>query len=73
MNWISIKDRLPERLPEGYRTYIVASWSHIRKIYYVGAYDFRDGHFRDCYGEKMSFDDGYWEITHWMPLPKAPT
>jgi len=70
--WISVKDRLPDRQERGYQTYIVASWSHQRKIYSIGAYDWRDNYFQDCFGEKMLMDDGYWEVTHWMPLPEAP-
>ena len=72
MEWISVKDKLPDRQLEGFKTYLVASWSHTREIYHVGSYDWRDNFFQDCYGEKMSFDDGYWEITHWMPLPEPP-
>ena len=71
-NWISVKNRLPDRQAEGYRTYIVASWSHQRKIYSVNAYDWRDGFFQDCFGDKLLLDDGYWEITHWMALPSPP-
>lgn len=72
MKWISVKEWLPDRELQGYRTYIVASWSHIRKIYHVCVYDFRDNNFYDNCGDKVSFDDGYWEITHWMPLPEPP-
>ena len=70
--WISVKDKLPERLAEGFKSYLVASWSVERKIYHVGVYDWRDTYFEDRLGEKVSFDDGYWIITHWMPLPSPP-
>lgn len=70
--WISVKDRLPERLSQGFRTYIVASYSPNRKLYSIGAYNWIDNHFSSSYGEKLEFDDGYWIITHWMPLPEPP-
>ncbi len=72
LRWISVKDRMPERLPEGFKSYLVASWSFERKIYHVGVYDWRDTYFEDRLGEKILIDDGYWAITHWMPLPEPP-
>lgn len=71
-NWISIKDKLPPHQPDGFNKYIVASWNHIRKIYHVGVYDWHASKFQDCCGEEISIDDGYWEITHWQPLPNPP-
>jgi hypothetical protein len=72
MNWISIKDELPDRQPQGFRDYIVAVYSNIRKIYHVGCYSWRDGSFQDIFGDKILMDDGYWKITHWQPLPLPP-
>jgi len=70
--WISVKDSLPERQLQGFRQYIVASFSPVREIYHVGVYDWRDNNFYDLAGEIVSMDDGYWIVTHWMPLPGAP-
>lgn len=72
MKWISIKEKMPESQSEGFKQYIVASWSHERKIYHVGVYSWRDIYFEDSLGEIISIDDGYWEITHWQPLPEPP-
>jgi hypothetical protein len=70
--WISVKDRLPERLPEGFKTYIIASWSHEREFFSVTVADWRESYFQDRFGEKVLMDDGYWEIKYWMPLPSPP-
>lgn len=72
MKWISINDGLPDRQPEGFRQYIVSSFSPVRNIHHVGVYDWRDNNFYDSGGDKVSMDDGYWIITHWMPLPEPP-
>ena len=72
MNWISVNEKLPDRQEQGYRDYIVASKSHIKKTYHVGVYSWRDNSFQDSLGDKVSMDDGYWEITHWQPLPSPP-
>jgi len=70
--WIKCSERMPDRQEQGYMTYIVASWDHIRKIYHVGTYDWRNDSFQDSNGEKILMDDGYWIITHWQALPDAP-
>jgi len=72
MAWIRIEDGLPDRCPEGFKSYLVASWSPGRQIQHVGVYDWRENHFEDRLGEKVSLDDGYWVVTHWMPLPEPP-
>lgn len=70
--WISIKEKLPDRQEQGYREYIVASYSHSREKHHVGVYAWHNNDFIDSCGDKIPLDDGYWEITHWMPLPPAP-
>ncbi len=70
--WINIKNRLPERQREGFTECIIASYSVIRKIYHVCSVYWHDNYFQDSFGEKISLDDGYWIVTHWMPLPKPP-
>lgn len=70
-DWINVKDRLPERQREGFTQYIISSYSPQRKISHVSAVYWHDNYFQDSFGEKMSLDDGYWIITHWMELPKG--
>ena len=60
--WISVKDRLPEKNVNCI-------------VHYRHAYCDNDGYFAIgfCYhdGEKFQFDPAY-KVTHWMPLPKPP-
>lgn len=69
--WISVKDQLPKEA--GY--YIVAScWSPVKLQWHVGEYRWcidGNGYWMDCCGEQVK-DDGYWQTTHWMPLPSPP-
>lgn len=61
MNWISVKDRLPEiRTPVlvayGVRIFIAIIQSHNKR-----------------FTEISTWEDGFHElITHWMPLPEPP-
>lgn len=65
MNWISVKDRLPEiegeYLAFGYSVFGAARWI-------VAMYDPRD----KCWYELSSDWDWTDDITHWMPLPDMP-
>jgi hypothetical protein len=72
MEWISIKDRLPDREPCGYKDYIVLSRNVERSMTHIGVLSWRNNSFEDSSGDKVLLDDGYWEITHWMHLPEAP-
>ena len=60
--WISVKDRLPEKNVNCI-------------VHYRHAYCDNDGYWAIgfcCYdGEKFLFDPAY-KITHWMPLPQPP-
>ena len=73
MEWISVKDRLPEI---GHDKSYPDTSEHIlmtnKKIIYYGVYEkFRGGHcFIDYDGNDLE-DDGI-KITHWMPLPEPP-
>lgn len=63
MNWISVKDQLPN----DYEIYVVYKPSFYRGI----KHDIALARCRD--GKWYHFDGGYFEdeITHWIPLPTA--
>ena len=62
MEWISVKDRLPEE-----KVNCIVHYQH--------SYCDNDGYWAIgfcCYdGEKFQFDPAY-KVTHWMPLPEPP-
>lgn len=66
MNWISVKDRLPEKDD----TYLVAveifdfDGRHLNA--YIGFYDIED---KDWTLDCCTLD---YVVTHWMPLPRLP-
>lgn len=63
MEWISVKDRLPEKNKE------VIFWDgeemYVRKSYYAGNYEEKDWCYSDCCGCVAT-------ATHWTPLPEQP-
>ncbi len=60
MNWISVKDRLPDNHQE----VMICTESGIRvEIFYSDAEQFLDSH---CYETLLKY------VTHWMPLPDKP-
>jgi len=70
--WIKVSDRLPESPENGCLNVIVACYSVERGIYHISAAEFQRNNFYDRYNERISVDDCYWPITHWMPLPELP-
>jgi hypothetical protein len=62
MQWISVKDRLPE-VDE---VYIGSDGTYVFPIYYLAKSTFRNGSLWSWEGES------YPEVTHWMPLPEPP-
>jgi len=60
MNWISVKDRLPE---EGEHVDIFSKF-HGRKTYV----EFEE---LECFYDRVN-DITYVDVTHWMPLPPPP-
>lgn len=70
MEWISVKDRLPEKYQK------VLFYVLERKEIYSGYYvqdAYRD--IQSTYKFREMFDDWWFEgetVTHWMPLPTPP-
>ena len=69
MEWISVKDRLPEE--NKYKTMIVA-WKDDDAIGVCGDVCFFNGKFitHDHHYSEIDDFDG---VTHWMPLPTPPS
>lgn len=69
-DWISVKNRLPEKAD--YKFIYLAGHSFMCVLVQdghditVGSYHDIIKEWRDCEGEKMDF------VTHWMPLPQIP-
>ena len=75
MEWVSIKEKLPECKPtgsQGWLNVIIASWNHQKKEWHVGPASYREGKFYDAMDEEIFLDDGYWELTHWQYSPPPP-
>jgi regulator of RNase E activity RraB len=75
--WISVKDRLPDYLPEvDYSANVICT--NRREIFIMARcydYDAEGWMWGNCYGDiygDPEVDDDYSDITHWMPLPEAP-
>ena len=66
MEWISIKDKLPEPDVDVLVNFI--GWDDMR-FQRVLEYCSRDNIFSDWQGEEYEMKI----VTHWMPLPKPPT
>ena len=61
MNWINVKDRLPEK--RGY----VLTWHPKNKNMWMT--HFHEGEFDIPMGSQQATE----EMTHWMPLPEPPS
>ena len=69
MNWISVKDRLPENMQTViYRLSVPTVKGPTWKIDY-GEWDANEQSF---FGEFFDYRDLQWDVTHWMPLPDMP-
>lgn len=65
MEWISVKDRLPETGDT------VLAWresTFTPGVYYASTGTFGFYH-EGIWGDK---DEDNWNVTHWMPLPEPP-
>jgi hypothetical protein len=72
MEWISVKDRLPEESEAMNQNYVLAyfDWGRPARIVplKIQFAEISCGHWRPM-GGNGNFDK---EVTHWMPLPEAP-
>ena len=60
MEWISVKDRLPENKTHNFSEWVLASTGHIQME--VARYDYE---INKWFPKPLNF-------THWMPLPEPP-
>ncbi|QEL01598.1 DUF551 domain-containing protein [Olivibacter sp. LS-1] len=71
MNWIKVKDKLPDRSfldpDESILSLPLLLW-HDKRGYTLGVFNFDMGTFNDQFGI-----DNTEEVTHWVPLPDKPT
>lgn len=65
MEWISVKDRLPETKGQYIVAYHPSYWDNVEEGMFVGIDSFR--------GKTKWAKSKYQRVTHWMPLPKRPT
>lgn len=65
MNWISVKDRLPERFVGLQRSDIVIV-SYDNGVVNTGYYDY----YCNCWFDV--FEEYVFNVTHWMTLPEPP-
>lgn len=74
MEWISVKDRLPE-IGEKVLSYSVSEGIKETKYttYSKGSVGYEKGK-KDCWFEWITHNNFCWhhEATHWIPLPKLP-
>ena len=61
MNWISVKDRLPENTDEVLVCFIGWDDLQFQSVMYLENGDWYNEHGDPCY-----------TVTHWMPLPEPP-
>lgn len=65
--WISVKDRLPEKVTEHFSNDVIVTDG---RRYYVGCYDFSIHDWKSVYAEWGETE--YFKISHWMPLHELP-
>ena len=75
MEWISVKDRLPDN--DDLVLFAMYKFGNIKNAggQYLGFY--ANGHWEidseQGYGKDANNNVDYWLVTHWMPLPDSPT
>ena len=62
--WISVKERLPEKPGEYLVAYHPCYWDNVQPEFRVGIDSFRG---KTAWAKKK-----YQCVTHWMPLPEPP-
>ena len=65
MEWISVKDRLPEKIGS---CLVHTNRGHVEEVMFNSVW------FTDVYvGQSDVFEFSISQVLHWMPLPKPPT
>lgn len=78
MEWISVKDRLPEEMPENYGRKIIPCIVALKSCYPKGKPTIQKRQRQWIYHYDGSFVGWEWSrlgayrVTHWMPLPEPP-
>ena len=68
MEWISVKDRLPEAKGQYLVAYHPCYWDRVNEEMVTGIDSYKGGNTKHCWAKNK-----YQRVTHWMPLPKPPT
>jgi len=69
MNWINVKDALPDKAHE---VLVYLTSDRIPKITVAALIDYRNGLQWITVGGNCCYEEEFSRITHWMPLPLAP-
>lgn len=64
MEWVSVKDRLPEKKGLYIVAYHPCHWGNVSEETEIGMDSFRG---KECWAKAK-----YQRVTHWMPLPEPP-
>jgi hypothetical protein len=73
MEWISVKDRLPERNPnKRYSQVPCIVWDQHHGMQRVLVYNNEHSCWDDEHGDDYFTDAIGGTVTHWMPLPEPP-
>lgn len=67
--WVSVKDRLPEKKGQYLVAYHPCYWDDVHDEIVIGVDSFRGGKNKN---NKVWAKNKYQRVTHWMPFPEPP-